>query len=205
MALGAAAALALGLLAFSAPAGDLAAALTATAAPAPVTAPRAVALPAPEAVVARPVPVEPPVVATGPAPVGGLRVEVPQPLVPVGVVPELEPRPDDPCSAHGTPTRIVPAVEPAGPGAVRLSWRADSAPEVRGYRVQAVEQSLRPGRQAAPPQVVVAQPDGCAVVAATVAGLAPGARYVFWLEEEVTDSLSARWVQVGTSEPVTVG
>ncbi|RFU19250.1 hypothetical protein [Geodermatophilus marinus] len=201
------AALALGLLVLSAPAGDLAAALTATSspAPAPVAAPRAVALPAPAAVVTRPAPVEPPVVATGPAPVGGLRVEVPQPMVPVGVVPELDPRPDDPCSAYGSPTRIVPAVEPAGPGAVRLSWRADSAPEVRGYRVQAVEQSALPGRRAAPPQVVVGQPGGCAVVGATVAGLTPGARYVFWLEEEVTDSLSARWVQVGTSEPVTVG
>jgi hypothetical protein len=40
----------------------------------------------------------------------------------------------------------------------------------------------------------------------TFAGLTSGVPYVFWLEEEVPDTFGVlRWVQVGTSQPVTIG
>jgi hypothetical protein len=197
-----------GLVTLSAPATQLAAQLTAVStpsrpsAPAPVVPPAA-ALAADTATL--PVPVAPPVIATGPAPLAprGVDVDVPNPMVPRGVPLETEPR-EDLCGGYPSPRRISPAVVP-GPGTAAVSWQADGHADVRRYRVQAVSQRLVTGVQPAPPQQVVGQPAGCEQVGVTFAGLERGVSYVFWLEEEVQDRLSLRWVQVGSSTPVLIG
>jgi hypothetical protein len=63
-----------------------------------------------------------------------------------------------------------------------------------------------PGLQPEPPQLIAPQPAGCAPVTVAFTGLASGVPYVFWLEEEVPDTLGVpRWVQVGTSAPAVIG
>jgi hypothetical protein len=194
-----------GLIAFSGPGTELAAELTATRtavaapAPAPAADPPVAVVDVPEPVIPVPVSPAPTVSVPRPRPVGlDLR-----PSVPVGVAPETEPRPD-PCGGFVTPRRITPAVEP-GPGTATVSWQADERTAVSGYRVRAVRQEWVTGAQPQPPERTAAQPGGCAPVAVSFDGLARGGTYVFWLEEEVQDSYSARWVQVGTSEPVAIG
>ncbi|MGY1643062.1 hypothetical protein ACI782_18305 [Geodermatophilus sp. SYSU D00703] len=197
--------LAVGLVTLSAPAGTLAAQLTAVTTPTrpsvpqPVTPPAAALAPAPEPVV------EPPVVATGPAPVAprGVDLDVPDPVVPRGTPLVTEPGPSL-CGGYANPRRILPAVVP-GPGTAEVTWQADGHDDVQRYRVQAVGQRLVTGSQPAHPTLVAAQPDGCVPVAVRFTGLQRGVPYVFWLEEEVRDSLSARWVQVGTTTPVVIG
>ncbi|MGY1637026.1 hypothetical protein ACI78V_10270 [Geodermatophilus sp. SYSU D00742] len=197
-----------GLVTLSAPATQVAAQLTAVSTPsrpsAPVpVVPPAAALAADTATVA--VPVAPPIIATGPAPPAprGVDVDVPHPMVPRGMPLETEPR-EDLCGGYPSPRRISPAVVP-GPGTAAVSWQADGHADVRRYRVQAVSQRLVTGVQPAPPQQVVGRPAGCEQVGVTFTGLEPGVSYVFWLEEEVEDSLSPRWVQVGSTTPVTIG
>jgi hypothetical protein len=197
-----------GLVTLSAPATHVAAQLTAVSTPSRPSAPAPVVPPAAALgtdTATLPVPVAPPVIATGPAPLAprGIDVDVPNPMVPRGVPLETEPRPDL-CGGYANPRRISPAVAP-GPGTAAVSWQADGHSDVRRYRVQAVRQRLVPGLQPAPPQQVVGQPAGCEQVGVTFAGLERGVPYVFWLEEEVEDSLSLRWVQVGTSTPVVIG
>ncbi|MGY1594991.1 hypothetical protein ACI79D_23705 [Geodermatophilus sp. SYSU D00708] len=197
--------LAVGLVALSAPAGSLAAQLAAVTGPSrpsvpqPVTPPAATLAPAPEPVV------EPPVIATGPAPVAprGVDLDVPHPVVPRGKPMETEPPPAT-CGSNAYPRRILPTVVP-GPGTATLTWPADSDDDVQRYRVQAVSQRLVPGAQAEPPTQVAAQVEGCEQVTVRFAGLERGGTYVFWLEEEVLGRWAARWVQVGTTQPVVIG
>ncbi|MGY1823052.1 hypothetical protein [Geodermatophilus sp. SYSU D00079] len=197
-----------GLVTLSAPATHVAAQLTATStpsrpsAPAPVVPPAA-ALAADTATL--PVPVAPPVVATGPAPLAprGVHLDVPHPMVPRGVPMETEP-PEALCGGYGTPRRISPTVVP-GPGTAAVSWPADGHADVRRYRVQAVSQRLVPGAQPVPVQQVVGQAANCRPVGVTLTGLERGVPHVFWLEEEIEGDLGLRWVQVGTSAPITIG
>ncbi|MGY1691336.1 hypothetical protein [Geodermatophilus sp. SYSU D01105] len=197
--------LAVGLVTLSAPAGQLAAQLTAVSTPSrpsppqPVTPPAAALAPAQEPAVA------PPVVATGPAPVAprGVDIDVPNPVVPRGTPLVTEPGPSM-CGGYANPRRILPAVVP-GPGTATVTWQSDGHTDVVRYRVQAVSQQLVAGPQPAPPALVAAQPEGCDPVTVRFAGLQRGVPYVFWLEEEVRDSLSTQWVQVGTTTPVVIG
>jgi hypothetical protein len=94
-----------------------------------------------------------------------------------------------------------------GAGTATVSWQADGAPDVQGYRVSAVDQQLVAGGQPAPRQQTVAQPEGCAPVSVTMAGLTPGGSYVFWLEEQTFDPATevVRFVQVGRSGAVVIG
>jgi hypothetical protein len=199
--------LAVGLVALSGPATEVAARVT--AATSRVTGPEPVQAPAArieQPATTEPLDVEPPVVATGIAPLapGGIEVDVPAPFVPRGTPPPLEPRPDTACSGYPVPRRIVPGVV-TGPGTATLSWRSDASVDVQRYRVQAVSQRLVAGPQPTPPALTVGQPAGCEELSVTFEGLQSGVGYVFWLEEEVRDSLSLRWVQVGTTAPATVG
>jgi hypothetical protein len=132
------------------------------------------------------------------------RPEFVPPVVPHGVGIGDDPPPAT-CGGYGTPTRINPGVVP-GAGSATLSWQADGRPEVTGYRVQAVPQTLVTGAQPEPRKQTAAQPAGCAQVTVTMAGLTRGEVYVFWLEEAVVDSITGvtRLVQVGSSAPVTV-
>nr|WP_239522754.1 fibronectin type III domain-containing protein [Geodermatophilus sabuli] len=179
----------------------------ATTAPAPVAV--APAAPASAPAVSAPAPPAPVVPAPATA---GLTVSVPRPgpidvvppYVPRGAAPELEPRPDTPCSGYSRPRQIWPGVVP-GPGTATVSWQADASADVRGYRVQAVSQRLVGGTQPAPPVQLAPQPAGCEPVTVTFAGLEPGSAYVFWLEEEIEDAYSLRWVQAGRSTPVVIG
>jgi hypothetical protein len=198
---------AVGLVALSAPATEVAAQLTAATSrvspPEPVQAPAA-SLAQPDTT--EPLNVEPPVVSSGIAPAlpSDLEVRLPRPNVPRGVAPPMEPRPDTACSGYPVPRRIVPGVVP-GPGTATLSWRSDASADVQRYRVQAVSQRLVPGPQPEPPALTVGQPAGCEELSVTFTGLDSGVAYVFWLEEEVRDSLSLKWVQVGTTAPVSIG
>ncbi|MGK5115395.1 hypothetical protein, partial [Geodermatophilus sp. CPCC 205506] len=202
----AAAVAAVGLIALSGPATEVAADVaaarttvrTATPAPAAVAAAPTVSTP----VVPVPVPQDPVATVDIPRP-GPIDLEVRPPFVPVGVAPELEPRPET-CGGYGNPRRIVPGVVP-GPGSATVSWQADARSDVLGYRVTAVVQRLVTGAQPEPPVQVAAQPEGCVPVGVTFAGLTPGVPYVFWLEEEIQDSWSVRRVHVGTSSPVAIG
>ncbi|MGY1634329.1 hypothetical protein ACI784_21735 [Geodermatophilus sp. SYSU D01186] len=197
-----------GLVTLSAPATQVAAQLTAVSRPSLPSAPAPVVPPAAalaEETATLPVTVAPPVVATGPAPLAprGVQVDVPHPMVPRGVPMETE-LPEALCGSTGSPRRISPTVVP-GPGSAAVSWPADGHTDVRRYRVQAVSQRLVPGAQPVPPQQVVAQAANCVEVGATLAGLERGVPYVFWLEEEIEVDSALRWVQVGTSSPVTIG
>jgi len=143
----------------------------------------------------------------------GLAPVIPRPHAPE-FVPPVVPRGvgigDDPppavCGGYGSPVQISPGAVP-GPGTATISWQADGRPEVVGYRVQAVSQTVVPGSQPAPPQESVGQPAGCTAVTVTMTGLIRGSVYVFWLEEAVVDSQTSvpRLVQVGTSAPVVIG
>jgi hypothetical protein len=132
------------------------------------------------------------------------RFEVPRPA-PYGVAPDLSPSPA-PCAYYRTPMVINPGAVP-GTGSATLTWMADDRPEVTGYRVQAVAQTIVPGAQPEPLKQTVAQPGGCVEVSTTITGLTSGEVYIFWLEEAVVDSITGvtRLVQVGASSPVTIG
>jgi hypothetical protein len=127
------------------------------------------------------------------------------PVVPRGRPVEENPPPAA-CGGYANPVRINPGAVP-GAGSATISWQADQRPEVTGYRVQAVVQTIVTGTQPRPLQQSVAQPAGCVPVTTTVTGLTRGESYVFWLEEAVTDPTSGvtRLVQVGTSAPVVIG
>jgi len=129
--------------------------------------------------------------------------EIPRPA-PYGVAPDLEPSPA-PCAGYSTPKVNNPGAVP-GIGSATLTWMADDRPEVTGYRVQAVAQTLVTGEQPAPVQQTVAQPSGCVQVTTTMTGLTSGETYIFWLEEAVVDSTTSatRLFQVGASSPVTI-
>jgi hypothetical protein len=130
--------------------------------------------------------------------------EVPRP-VPHGVIPTYEPPPAT-CGGYSVPKTINPGATP-GRGSATVSWLADDRPEVTGYRVQAVAQTIVTGAQPEPVKQTAAQPGGCVAVSTTVTGLTSGETYVFWLEEAVVDSVTGatHLVHVGSSSPVTIG
>ena len=207
------AAAAVGLVVLSAPAAELAAEVSASWAPFRAAgtaagaadgprAARVVDTPRTRAEVREPA-VDTPVLAL-PLP-RRLDVELPTPLVPRGRPLQVAPPPAE-CGGYGTPRRVPPGVVP-GAGSATVSWQADGRAAVQGYRVTAVSQQLVSGPQPEPPQVAVGQRAGCGEVTATIAGLAPGVPYVFWLEEALLDGTSGvtEYVQVGWSSPVVVG
>jgi hypothetical protein len=127
------------------------------------------------------------------------------PYVPYGVPPRTSPPPAR-CGGYSTPRTITPTVVP-GAGAATVSFPSDPSTDVYGYRVEAVSQALTTGTQ--PPHVVVTagQRTGCGTVTVSLAGLASGAPYVFWLEEQqvAPGNGQTKYVQVGTSQPVVIG
>jgi hypothetical protein len=134
-----------------------------------------------------------------------VRQAVVPPYVPVGRSPKLTPPPAK-CGGYATPRRLTPTVVPAR-GSATVTFPADPSKDVRGYRVQAVDQHLVTGDQPAHVVVAAAQVTGCRDVTVTVSGLTSGDAYVFWVEEQQVDDASAltQFVQVGSSEPVVVG
>ncbi|WP_369256998.1 hypothetical protein [Geodermatophilus amargosae] len=200
---------AVGLVALSAPATDLAAQVTASWAPfrnagtADGPAPgRVVHAPRPVTAVPDPV-VDTPVLAL-PVP-RRLEVELPTPMVPYGVPLQTTPPPAQ-CGGYGSLRQVPPGVVP-GPGSATVSWQADGRDAVQGYRVTAVSQQLVSGVQPAPPQVTVGQREGCGEVTAGIGGLTSGVAYVFWLEELVLDAERqvTEYEQVGWSPAVVIG
>ncbi len=201
---------AVGLVTLSAPATEIAAEVTASWSPfraagtaaGPVPAP-VVAAPAPVAAAVPDPAVEAPVLAL-PVP-RRLDVDLPPPTVPRGQPLRVTPPPAE-CGGYGNPRQIPPGVVP-GPGSATVSWQADGRADVQGYRVTAVGQQLVAGEQPAPPQVDVAQREGCGEVSTVVRGLTPGVPYVFWLEEALLDAGTGvtEYVQVGWSSPVVIG
>src|SRR3954469_11116070 len=128
-----------------------------------------------------------------------------QPWAAHGQSPTLTPL-EPACGGYTSPERITPGVT-AGKGSATVTWRSDDRAEVQSYRVSAVSQLLVGRRQPDPVTATAAQPDGCRQLTVTVAGLARGVSYVFWLEEEITSPSTGvtRLEQVGTSAPVRVG
>jgi hypothetical protein len=197
---------AVGLIAFSGPATEVAATVTASRTALP-------AVPAPAAALPGPVPVlaPPPAAPAAVPPVSVVDIPRPQqievrvrPGVPYGVMPDTDPPPSS-CGGYGNPRQILPGVVP-GVASATVSWQADGHAEVQRYRVQAVSQRLRTGLQPEPPSQIAPQPAGCEPVTVALRGLTSGVPYVFWLEEEVPDSSGVlRWVQVGTSAAVVIG
>ncbi|MBM7804536.1 hypothetical protein JOD57_000373 [Geodermatophilus bullaregiensis] len=200
---------AVGLVALSAPATEIAAQVSASWAPfrnagtadGPEPAP---VVGSPEVWTGVPDPVVDTPVLAVPAP-RRLQVELPTPLVPRGEPLETTPPPAV-CGGYGNPRQIPPGVAP-GAGSATVSWQADGHEEVQGYRVTAVSQQLVAGEQSPPPQATAAQRADCGEVRLTLAGLTSGAPYVFWLEELVLDAATgvAGYVQVGWSSPVVIG
>ncbi|MGY1701717.1 hypothetical protein [Geodermatophilus sp. SYSU D00766] len=201
------AAAAVGLVALSAPATELAARVTASAAPVRAAAPADPPAPATPADPVAPATVAPAPVAELPvtAPPRRLQVELPTPVVPRGQPLQVTPPPAE-CGGYGNPRQVTPGVVP-GAGSATVSWQADGRDDVRGYRVTAVSQALTPGGQPAPPRVDVAQRADCGEVSTVLGGLTPGVPYVFWLEEALLDADTqvVEYVQVGWSSPVVVG
>jgi hypothetical protein len=154
---------------------------------------------------------------SGSALAGGTGMAVPQPprptrtglvvtpFVGIGESPVLTPRPAV-CGGHVSPRQVPPGVVPGPGGTATVSWQAGARPEVLGYRVSAVSQTLRSGVQAAPRVQTAAEPADCAPVTLTFTGLTPGDAYVFWLEERTLDETTSveRLVQIGTSQPVVI-
>jgi hypothetical protein len=146
-------------------------------------------------------------------PVSGLVVPQPprpngialQPWAAHGESPTLTPL-QPVCGGLTSPKRMTPGVV-AGPGSATVNWQADDRAGVTSYQVSAVGQRLVAGAQPPPVTVTAAQPTGCQQVTATVTGLTSGARYVFWLEEQITSPTTGvpRLEQVGTSSPVLIG
>jgi hypothetical protein len=134
-----------------------------------------------------------------------VRQAIVPPYVPVGRAPKLSPPPAK-CGGYATPRRLTPTVVP-GTGSATVTFPADTSTDVRGYRVQAVDQHLVSGTQPAHVVATAAQVTGCADVTVTVGGLTSGDRYVFWIEEQqVTDAIAlTQFVQVGSSEAVPIG
>ncbi|WP_156036390.1 hypothetical protein [Blastococcus sp. URHD0036] len=204
-----AAAVAVGLVVFGAPATELAAQVAASWAPfrdAGTTIDRVPQVPQVVAATGFDVP-EPAISAPNVAvPVPrDIDIQFVPPTVPRGVIPTYTP-PEATCGGYSAPRRIVPAIAP-GVGSATLSWMADSDNDVvTGYRVQAVSQQLVAGPQPAPPQQLVGQRDDCGEVGTTMTGLTSGAYYVFWLEEQVwdEDTQLQEFVQVGSSSPVLI-
>ncbi|MGY1728500.1 hypothetical protein ACI79J_16155 [Geodermatophilus sp. SYSU D01062] len=200
---------AVGLVALSAPATDLAAQVTASWAPfrnagtAGGPEPARVA-DAPRTVADAPEPVVDAPVLALPVP-RRLHVEVPSPLVPHGEPLRTTPPPAQ-CGGYGSLRQVPPGVVP-GPGSATVSWQADGRESVQGYRVTAVSQQLVTGEQPAPPQVTVGQRGDCGEVTASIGGLTSGVPYVFWLEELVLDAGTQvpEYQQVGWSSPVVIG
>jgi hypothetical protein len=200
---------AVGLVALSAPATDLAAQVTASWAPfrnagtadGPEPA-RVVDAPLPGAAVPDRV-VDTPVLAL-PVP-RRLEVDLPTPMVPYGVPLETTPPPAQ-CGGYGSLRQVAPGVVP-GAASATVSWQADGRDAVQGYRVTAVSQQLVSGEQPAPPQVTVGQRGDCGEVTASIGGLTSGVAYVFWLEELVLDADSrvTEYEQVGSSPAVVIG
>jgi hypothetical protein len=200
---------AVGLVALSAPATDLAAQVTASWAPfrnagtADGPQPARVAdAPQPATAVPDRI-VDTPVLAL-PVP-RRLEVDLPTPMVPYGVPLETAPPPAQ-CGGYGSLRQVPPGVVP-GAGSATVSWQADGRDVVQGYRVTAVSQRLVSGEQPAPPQVTVGRRDDCGEVTASIGGLTSGVAYVFWLEELVLDADSQVTVyeQVGWSPAVVIG
>ncbi|MGY1779606.1 hypothetical protein [Geodermatophilus sp. SYSU D01036] len=200
---------AVGLVALSAPATDLAAQVTASWAPfrnagtADGPEPARVA-DAPRTVADAPEPVADAPVLALPVP-RRLHVEVPSPLVPHGEPLRTTPPPAQ-CGGYGSLRQLSPGVVP-GVGSATVSWQADGRGSVQGYRVTAVSQQLVTGPQPAPPQVTVGQRGDCGEVTASIGGLTSGVPYVFWLEELVLDAGTqvTEYQQVGWSGPVVIG
>jgi hypothetical protein len=200
---------AIGLVALSAPATDLAAQVTASWAPfrdagaAAGTGPARV-VGAPRGAAAVPDPVADAPVLALPVP-RRMEVELPAPVVPHGVPLETAPPPAQ-CGGSRGPRQVPPGIVP-GAGSATVSWQADGRDVVQGYRVSAVSQQLVSGEQPAPPQVTVGRRDDCGEVTATLGGLTSGVAYVFWLEELVLDADSTVTVyeQVGWSPAVVIG
>ncbi|MEX5721755.1 fibronectin type III domain-containing protein [Geodermatophilus maliterrae] len=200
---------AVGLVALSAPATEIAAQVSASWAPfrnagtadGPEPAP---VVEHPEVWTGVPDPVVDTPVLAVPAP-RRLQVELPTPLVPHGEPLETTPPPAV-CGGYGNPRQIPPGVTP-GAGSATVSWQADGHDEVQGYRVTAVSQQLVAGEQPPPPRATAAQRADCGEVTVTLAGLTSGAPYVFWLEELVLDAGTGvpEYVQVGWSSPVVIG
>ena len=202
------AAAAVGLVALSAPATEIAAQVSASWAPfrnagtadgpepAPVLTPQAVpALPQPAVdtrVLALPVPRR-------------LDVQLPTPMVPHGEPLQVAPPPAQ-CGGYGSLRQVPPGVVP-GPGSATVTWQADGRETVQGYRVTAVSQQLVAGEQPVPPSVDAPQRADCGEVSAVLPGLTPGTPYVFWLEEAVLDrdTQVVEYVQIGWSSPVVIG
>jgi hypothetical protein len=134
-----------------------------------------------------------------------VRQAIVPPYVPVGRSPKLSPPPAK-CGGYATPRRLTPTVVP-GAGSATVTFPADTSADVRGYRVQAVSQQLVSGSQPAHVVATAAQVTGCVGVTVTVSGLTSGDPYVFWVEEQQVDATDAltQFVQVGSSEPVTIG
>ena len=203
-----AAAGAVGLVALSAPATDLAAQVTASWAPfrnaGTADGPeRARVVDAPQPVPAVPDPVAHTPVLALPVP-RRLEVEVPTPMVPYGVPLETTPPPAQ-CGGYGSLRQVPPGVVP-GAGSATVSWQADGRDVVQGYRVTAVSQQLVTGEQPAPPQVTVGQRADCGEVTASIGGLTGGVAYVFWLEGLVLDADTGvtEYEQVGWSPAVVI-
>ncbi|NEM08757.1 hypothetical protein [Geodermatophilus normandii] len=200
---------AVGLVALSAPATELAAQVTASWAPfrnagtadGPEPA-RVVDASQPGAAVPDRI-VDTPVLAL-PVP-RRLEVDLPTPMVPYGVPLETTPPPAQ-CGGYGSLRQVAPGIVP-GAGSATVSWQADGRDAVQGYRVTAVSQQLVSGEQPAPPQVTVGQRDDCGEVIASIGGLTSGVAYVFWLEELVLDAGSqvTEYEQVGSSPAVVIG
>jgi hypothetical protein len=133
-----------------------------------------------------------------------VRQAVVPPYVPVGRAPTLTPPPAK-CGGYATPRRLTPTVVP-GTGSATVTFPADPSLDVRGYRVQAVDQRLVTGTQPAHVVATAAQVSGCVDVTVALSGLTSGNPYVFWVEEQQVDDAHqlTQFVQVGSSEPVVV-
>jgi hypothetical protein len=134
-----------------------------------------------------------------------VRQAVVPPYVPVGKAPKLVPPPAK-CGGYATPRRLTPTVVP-GTWSATVTFPADTSKDVRGYRVQAVDQRLVTGTQPGHVGGTAAQVTGCVDVTVTVSGLTSGDSYVFWVEEQQVDDVNGltQFVQVGSSEPVPIG
>lgn len=74
-------------------------------------------------------------------------------------------------------------------GGVRLSFYSHDDPDIRSFRVSAMSQTLRPGKNPLPVWQTVKAPKGCRTVTTTVTGLRAGEGYDVWV-----DAISVRRV-----------
>lgn len=86
---------------------------------------------------------------------------------------------DSSCPMTWTPEPVlIPMTITPGKGSLAVSWPRQYA---SNYRITAVPQPLRSGKQPDPVWQDVAPADGCTVTA-TISGLASGTAYVVWLD-----------------------